>query len=90
MSFDNIKHYFQIQKEFNREMLSYINKNLISNSKPTLFNDETLDTFLLNHFCAFSYLSSIHSMKQGIHFKKVEIILLFIGDSLYTKNINNF
>lgn len=71
-------------------MLSYIKKNLISNSKPTSFNDETLDTFLLNHFCAFSYLSSVHSMKQGIHFKKVEIILLFIGDSLYTKNINKF
>lgn len=70
-------------------MLSYINKYLISNSKPTSFTDETLDTFLLSHFCAFSYLSSIHSMQEGIHFRKVEIIL-FIGDSLYTKNTNKF
>lgn len=28
-----------------REMLPSINKNLISDSKPTSFNDETLETF---------------------------------------------
>lgn len=50
------------------------------NSKPTSFSDKTLETFSLNPFYGFSYLSSNHRHKtKVIHFQKAVVILLLIG-----------